>query len=364
MTREWKDLAALAQLLPAWYDEQARDLPWRVDPNPYSVWISEIMLQQTRVEAVIPYYIRFLRRLPDIAALAQIPDDELMKLWQGLGYYSRARNLKRAAQIICRDHFGEFPGEYDAIRALPGIGDYTAGAVASIAFGQTRAAVDGNALRVFSRLLADGQDISAPAAKKLYARGIAEVMNPDRPGDFNQAVMDIGATVCLPNGAPRCGQCPMNGLCRAYALGIQADLPVKAAKKPRRQEELTVFLLRGSAGEVLLRRRGSSGLLAGLWEFPHVPGLLDAKQAERELTRWGLKAHKLIQLPQQRHVFTHIQWEMAGVEGRVCTQTPLPEGWLWCSPQELAQERPIASAFGFYARRATQDQEEICQKKA
>ena len=256
-----------------WYNTHRRDLPWRESTDPYRVWVSEIMLQQTRVAAVLPYYRRWMEALPDVAALAAVEEDRLMKLWEGLGYYSRARNLQRAAKVVMENHGGRFPDTFEGLRALPGIGDYTAGAVASIAFHRPVPAVDGNVLRITARLAALGEDILSPGGRRLFTDMVAELVPPDRPGDFNQALMDLGATVCLPNGQPDCGACPLAALCAAHAAGRETDFPVKRKKQTRRREEMTVYLLLRE-GRIALRRREARGLLAGLWEFPHIPGTL------------------------------------------------------------------------------------------
>ena len=232
------ELDDLTLPLLLWYRENARDLPWRKKPTAYRVWVSEIMLQQTRVAAVLDYYRRFLEELPDVQALAEVPEERLMKLWQGLGYYSRARNLQRAARTIVSGFGGRFPERYEDIRALPGVGDYTAGAVGSIAFGLPTPAVDGNVLRVIARITGDGGDISTPAMKKRVTEALARVIPVDAPGDYNQALMELGATVCLPNGAPLCEKCPAARLCTAFQQGRTGELPVKAPKKPRREEDL------------------------------------------------------------------------------------------------------------------------------
>ena len=249
-----------------WFRDNARKLPWRDDPTPYHVWLSEIMLQQTRVAAVLGYYQRFLEEAPDVAALAALPEDRLMKLWQGLGYYSRARNLQKAARVIVEEYGGVFPSGYAAVRALPGVGDYTAGAICSIALGQAAPAVDGNVLRVYARLCGDNGDIATPQMKKKVTQDLEKIIPVDAPGTFNQALMELGATVCLPNGAPLCERCPVREFCAALAQGCIGELPVKMPKKPRRVEERTVWLIfHGDA--VALRRRPGRGLLAGLWEL-------------------------------------------------------------------------------------------------
>ena len=233
----------LAENLVAWFRADHRDLPWRQDKEPYHVWLSEIMLQQTRAEAVKGYYARFLRELPTIEALARCEPDRLQKLWEGLGYYSRVRNLQKAAQMIVSRLGGEFPRTVDEIRKLPGVGAYTAGAIASICFELPAPAVDGNVLRVVSRVMADGACVSKQAVKDEYGARLAEIYPAGACGDFTQSLMELGATVCLPNGEPRCEACPVAGLCRARSEGTQRRYPVKEAKKPRRVEKLTVFRL-------------------------------------------------------------------------------------------------------------------------
>ncbi|MBP3319199.1 MAG: A/G-specific adenine glycosylase, partial [Ruminiclostridium sp.] len=254
--------------LLAWYRDNARDLPWRRDPDPYRVWVSEIMLQQTRVAAVLGYFQRFMEAFPTVRDLAEAPEDQLMKLWQGLGYYSRARNLQKAARQIMTDFDGVFPTDYKSIRSLAGVGDYTASALASICFGQPTPAVDGNLLRVAARILADDTDITTAKGKKHFTEALAQVIPLAEPGKFNQAMMDLGATVCLPNGAPLCDKCPAADFCQARIQGRTGELPVRPAKKPRKVEERKVFFL-FHGGKVALRRRPAKGLLAGLWEYPN-----------------------------------------------------------------------------------------------
>ena len=248
-----------------WFYANHRILPFRSDPTPYHVWLSEIMLQQTRVSAALPYYERFLAALPDIPALAACEEEKLHKLWEGLGYYSRVRNLQKAAKIVCAQYGGELPADYDALRALPGIGDYTAGAIASISFGLPVPAVDGNVLRVFSRLYNDDGLITDPKVKRAFTARVMEHQPPAAPGDYNQALMELGALVCVPNGAPLCEQCPLAHLCQARAAGTALFLPRKAAPKARRIEPVTLAVVRSPAG-VLLQQRPEKGLLAGLWQ--------------------------------------------------------------------------------------------------
>ncbi len=331
---------ALEQLpipLLEWFRDNARRLPWRDKPTPYHVWLSEIMLQQTRVAAVLGYYKRFLEEAPDVAALAALSEDRLMKLWQGLGYYSRARNLQKAAKIIVEEYGGAFPADYAAIRALPGVGDYTAGAICSIAFGQGVPAVDGNVLRVYARMMGDDGDISAPQMKKKVTQALKAVIPVHAAGAFNQALMELGATVCLPNGAPLCKRCPAQGFCAALAQNRIAGLPVKAPKKPRRVEERTVWLV-FLGNHVALRRRPGQGLLAGLWEFPNEEGSGPLP------ARWGIEALSDEYAGRARHIFTHIEWHMALREVEAGTDG-LPPGWVWAGGAELEEKYAVPNAF-------------------
>ena len=277
-------------LLP-WYRENRRVLPWREQVSAYRTWVSEIMLQQTRVAAVIPYFQRFMAAYPSVEALAACDEGQLMKLWEGLGYYSRARNLRRAAQIVAEQYGGAFPRTYEELTALPGIGDYTAGAILSIAFGVPVPAVDGNVLRVAARVGGCRLDILDQKNRRQFRRWMEAAMPREAPGAFNQALMDLGAGVCLPNSAPLCDSCPAAAFCAAREQGCQRELPVRAPKKEKRREEKTVFLLLGPEG-VALRQRPDTGLLAGLWEYPHVPGRLTEEQAAQQLRTWGLTAHR------------------------------------------------------------------------
>lgn len=306
-----KILDAIAGPLLAWYDENKRTLPWRGTADPYQVWVSEIMLQQTRVAAVIPYYRRWMEELPDVTALAAADGERLMKLWQGLGYYSRARNMQKAAKMIVADYGGRFPERLPELLKLPGIGDYTAGAIASIAFGQPVPAVDGNVLRVAARAADIREDIMDAGVRKMFRSRMERAMSQERPGEYNQALMDLGAGVCLPNGAPECGRCPLKGLCEAERQGLQEILPVRSKKAKRRVEKLTVFLLLKD-GRAALRKRPDQGLLAGLWEFPHVPGALEEDDAAQVLEEWGLAPSEWRKKIPAKHIFTHVEWQMTG----------------------------------------------------
>lgn len=304
-------LSQLPSALLPWYRENRRELPWRADREPYHIWLSEIMLQQTRVEAVKGYYTRFLAALPTVEALAGCDDDALHKLWEGLGYYSRVRNLKKAALVIMECHGGVFPKEHAEVLALPGIGDYTAGAICSIAYDLPTPAVDGNVLRVFSRLTDDPSPIDLPATKKAVTEALAAVY-PREAGDFTQALMELGATVCGPNRKPACESCPCQGFCLGCRNGTAETLPVKSPKKEKRQEDRTVFII-SCDGRYALEKRPGKGLLAGLWQFPNVSGHLDTAQALAAAENMGVQPKELFREVSRKHIFTHIQWNMKGI---------------------------------------------------
>jgi len=302
---------ALPSLLLPWYKENRRDLPWRQDKEPYHVWLSEIMLQQTRVEAVKGYYARFLQKLPTIADLAAADEETLYKLWEGLGYYSRVRNLHKAAIQIMELHDGHFPTSYAEVRGLAGIGDYTAGAICSICFDLPTPAVDGNVLRVCTRLTADPTPIDSPAMKKKLTAELAAVY-PKESGDFTQALMELGATVCAPNGSPACNVCPLAHICLAHRQGKETAFPVKSEKKPREAKEMT-FLLLHDGDTYALRKRPKTGLLAGLWEFPHLDGKHSVAQVLEYLHSQGIEVLDVEKTVEKCHIFTHIEWHMTGI---------------------------------------------------
>lgn len=338
----------LPGLLLDWYDKEARVLPWRSQPTPYRVWISEIMLQQTRVEAAKSYFLRFVEALPDVPALAACPEETLMKLWEGLGYYSRARNLQRAARLLVAEYGGELPASFEALKSLPGVGEYTAGAIASIAFGLPHPAVDGNVLRVLSRVIAKPWDIAAPGVKKELGAAITAIL-PQRVGDFNQSLMELGACVCLPNGEPLCGECPLGELCQARARGLTGSIPVKAPKRARRVEERTILLLFREDGRMALRRRPETGLLAGMWEPVNLPGQLDQwKVLDTLLVEMKLLGTKMGALPKARHIFTHVEWQMTGWRVEVSGPGQPESGLVWVRPEELREEYALPSAFRVY----------------
>ena len=333
--------------LLVWYRENARSLPWRERRAPYHVWISEIMLQQTRIEAVIPYYHRFLTAFPTVAALAEAEDDLLMKHWEGLGYYSRARNLKRAAVRIMTEHGGELPRDLALLRALPGVGDYTAGAIASIAFGLPAPAVDGNVLRVLARLTADGRNILAEQVKREAREALAAIYPsaPEDCADLTAAIMELGEVVCIPNGAPRCDACPLAALCRARAEGLTDTLPYREKRPPRTVERRTVLLLTYE-GRVGLALRPPEGLLGGLWEFPSADGHLTAEEVRELLALWGLTPTDVTEGPTAKHIFTHREWHMTSFTVSLAGEGG---GLTFATPEELRTVYALPTAFRRFA---------------
>ncbi len=334
-----------------WYDENRRDLPWRMTRDPYRIWLSEIMLQQTRVEAVKPYYHRFLESCSDMESLAIIPEEYLMKLWEGLGYYSRARNLQKAAKLVMETYGGEMPRTYAELLKLPGIGEYTAGAIASIAFGERVPAVDGNVLRVLARVMGARNDIMLPETKKAWREALLPLI-PIRAGDFNQALIELGATVCIPNGEAKCSLCPLGNACRARQEGTVDMLPVRGAKKPRRIEKKTVFILQEGTATAL-SKRPDKGLLAGLYQLPNTEGHLTVQEAEAYLAMQGIQAEELVSLETAKHVFTHIEWHMIAYRARIFTPSHdfAEKAGLVMVPREGMQETyAIPSAFSAYIK--------------
>ena len=334
-------LLRAAALLTEWYASSRRALPWREAPTPYQVWISEIMLQQTRIEAVIPYYERFLRELPDIRALAEADENRLLKLWEGLGYYSRARNLQKAARQVMAAYGGELPRGAEELKKLPGIGDYTAGAIASIAYGEPEPAVDGNVLRVLSRLLALDEDIMQQKTRRRVTAQLRGIYpSGERAALLTEGIMELGETVCIPNGEARCGLCPLRALCLARAQDAVARYPVKSPPRARRVEQRTVLLL--CCGERwAIRRRPGKGLLAGLWEFPNVPGALGAEEAAAQVP--GVLG--CVPCGEAAHVFTHVEWRMRGYVID-CAQE-LPE-YTWAAAREIRERYSIPTALRYY----------------
>lgn len=339
------------EALLAWYRENKRDLPWRHTSDPYRIWLSEIMLQQTRVEAVKPYYARFLEVCPTVEALAQLPEDRLMKLWEGLGYYSRARNLQKAARTVVSEYGGKMPSTYESLSKLSGIGDYTAGAIASIAFGQRVPAIDGNVLRVLARVTGSYADIALPETKKAWRKELAEVV-PEAAGDFTQSLIELGATVCVPNGEAKCAVCPLAPHCEAAKRNLTDEIPVRSAKKPRRIEQMTVLIIR-DGDRTALHKRSDTGLLAGLFELPNVSGHLSEAELLSYVRSIGFEPLRIERLEDAKHIFTHIEWHMIAYSVLV---TPEFDGFhgasgmLLVPNQALHADYAIPSAFSAYTK--------------
>ena len=341
----------MVPLLLDWYATHYRPLPWRQNPTPYRVWVSEIMLQQTRIEAVMPYYERFMRAVPDIAALSAIAEDALLKLWEGLGYYSRARNLQKCARVVMEKYGGALPADYESLLALPGIGPYTAGAIASIAYQIPVPAVDGNVMRVLARLTADDTDVLSGAGKKQFTALAQRLVPHDQPGRFNQALMELGETVCIPGAQPHCEACPLARVCVAHANGEEQRFPVRVAKKTRRIEKRIVAVVRvvGEPMRVLLHRRADTGLLAGLWELPN------ALADEADLLPPALDEVAVYKrpLPAGKHVFSHVEWHMTGALYDM-PHGQLPPDYRAVTLEELSAKYALPSAFRPYATRLAQ----------
>lgn len=333
--------AGITEPLLEWFRENRRPLPWREDREPYHVWVSEIMLQQTRIEAVMRYYTDFMAVLPDIRSLSEIPEEQLLKLWEGLGYYSRARNLQRAAKAVTEQYGGGFPDTYDAIIKLPGIGEYTAGAIASICFNEKTPAVDGNVLRVLARVTGDARNVLDPATKKDFTAGLKQIM-PETPGEFNEALMELGELVCLPNGAPVCDRCPLREQCAAQRDGLTEALPVRIKKTKRRQEEKTVLLIEDGEDRIAIEKREGRGLLSGMYQLPMLDGYQSEEEIRQTVSDWGLDATEIAFFKNAKHVFTHIDWLMKGFT----VKTDAAGGrFTWVTRQQLAEQYPLPTAF-------------------
>jgi len=342
------ELYALPERLVKWYRANRRILPWRDTKDAYRIWVSEIMLQQTRVEAVKPYYDRFLKELPTVEALALAEEDRLLKLWEGLGYYNRVRNMQKAARQIMVEYNGEFPHTYEEIRSLTGIGNYTAGAVASFAYGIPEPAVDGNVLRVVTRITGDDGDIMKQSTRRRIEEKLRAVIPKDEAGDFNQGLIELGAIVCVPNGEPRCGECPAYALCEARKQGRVSSLPVKVKAKERRIEKRTILVFRDN-DKLAIGKRPDRGLLAGLYELPGLPGHLSMEEVTEYAKAIGLMPVRVKELPAAKHIFSHVEWHMTGYAVQVdeLEKTNKKE-FLFVSPEELQNVYPIPSAFEKY----------------
>ena len=347
------------ELLLSWYDGCARDLPWRHTKDPYAILVSEVMLQQTRAETVKPYFARFMQTLPTVKALAEADEHTLMKLWEGLGYYSRVRNLQKAAHMVVERHGGRIPADYDALLALSGVGRYTAGAVASISFDIPKPAVDGNVLRVVARVTGDERDILLDATRKDIENILAPHIPTPRAGDFNQSLIELGALICLPGKEAKCEGCPLQLVCSAYREGRVGELPVRIPKVKRKSQDLTVLLLcaknQDGQNTYVIRRRPDTGLLGGLYEFPHAEGHVTADRVQALLTEQGYRVESITPLPHAKHIFTHIDWHMIGY---LCHVTP-PDSinGVFATSQDIQNTYTIPTAFKAY-RKVAEEMEE------
>lgn len=347
---ENEELYQAVEPLVQWFRANKRDLPWRHHVNAYRVWVSEIMLQQTRVEAVKPFYYRFMNELPTIEALAGAEEDQLLKLWEGLGYYNRVRNMQIAAKQIVEEYDGQFPREYEQILSLKGIGSYTAGAIASFAFEIPKPAVDGNVLRVVSRILENREDIMKASVRKQMEEKIEKVIPKECPSDFNQGLIELGAIVCVPNGEPKCDICPLTSFCRAKKLGCQSELPVKKKTKDRKIEKKTILVFQD--GEtVAIHKRSKKGLLAGMYEFPNVDGHLQTEEVVEYCKSIGLMPVFVKELPSAKHIFSHIEWHMTGYAIRVDElEKQGPKEFIFAHPEEIQKKYSIPAAFEAYTK--------------
>jgi len=336
------------KLLLEWYRKEARVLPWRSNPLPYWVWISEMMLQQTRVDTVIPYFLRFVEELPSIEALAKVEEDQLLKLWQGLGYYSRALNLKKAAIQIVSEHHGCLPTDSKELQRLPGIGPYSAGAISSIAFQQRQTLMDGNVLRVMARILGITEDLRTKEAQRQIREYLEKHLSLTRPGDFNQALMELGATRCLPNGAPLCDRCPVSDFCTAKRLGQIDIIPLKVQKAPREIQELTVLLLHWKQ-LYGIKKRESSGLLAKMWVLPMIPSKLSMTELQSMLEQEGYRVCEISSLTPAKHIFTHIEWHMTGYLVEL-EAIPMMDDLTWEKATTIDRQYAIPKAMSYFTK--------------
>ena len=347
--REQILLQQIEQPLLEWYRKNKRDLPWRDKNNAYMTWVSEIMLQQTRVEAVKPYFHRFLQELPDVAHLAACPEEKLLKLWEGLGYYNRVRNMQKAAREVMEKYGGTLPADYEKLKGLTGVGNYTAGAIASIAYGIPVPAVDGNVLRVISRVTKSYEDIMKQSVRKKMEQQLLEVMPKDCPGDYNQALMELGAVVCVPNGMAKCEDCPLRQICLAQKEGCVMELPVKTAKKPRKIENRTVLVIQDGE-RVAIRKRADKGLLAGLYELPNLEGHMTEREVLDYVKERHLDAVRIESLASAKHIFSHVEWRMIGYRVRVAAlEEKFAKDMIFVDKKETKQKYAIPSAFDAYS---------------
>lgn len=333
-------LNEVANTIVEWYQKNGRALPWRKSKNAYTIWISEIMLQQTKIEAVKKYYERFMKEIPTIQELAKIEEEKLLKLWEGLGYYNRARNLKKAACKIEETYHGKMPSTYEELKELPGIGEYTAGAIASIAYNEKIPAVDGNVLRVVSRILASSKDVLLSETKKEMTSILKEIM-PNQAGDFNEGLMELGELICIPNGVPFCEQCPIKDYCIAYKENKVGEIPVRNKKIKRKVEDRIVYVLTCN-NKIAIQKRREIGLLANLYEFPNI---IKEELVEKVIQNWNLKEKAKKKIGEHKHVFSHIEWNMVGYQIEVERENT---DFIWVSMEELNTRYPIPTAFQYF----------------
>lgn len=342
------NLFEIREDLVDWYLKNKRSLPWRENVNAYGVWVSEIMLQQTRVEAVKPFYMRFIETLPTIKSLAEAEEEVLLKLWEGLGYYNRVRNMQIAARSIMEEHGGIFPYEYEKILKLKGIGSYTAGAISSFAFGIPKAAVDGNVLRVLSRFLGDDTDITKCSLKKRVEENLNEIIPENYASEFGQGIIELGATVCVPNGEPKCEICPLNLKCVAYNENRIQELPVKSKAKDRRIEYRTVLIFKDK-NKLAINKRGGKGLLAKMYELPNFPGHLEYDEVVKQSKVLGLHPIRIKECGEAKHLFSHVEWRMKGYVVFVDElEKSCTENFIFAEAEIIEKRYPIPSAFTRY----------------
>ncbi len=335
-----KQKTKFRQALVDWYKKEKRDLPWRHTSDPYRIWVSEVMLQQTRVDTVIPYYERFLEKFPTMKELAAANENDLLKMWEGLGYYSRARNLQAGVKEVVADYGGKVPTDRKTISTLKGVGPYTAGAVLSIAYGIPEHAVDGNVMRVISRLLVIEEDISIPKTKKIFEKVVTDLMDENDPSSFNQGLMELGATICTPK--PRCLLCPVRDFCGAFNNGRQEELPIKTKKIKMKRIPVVSFALQNDEGKWLLGKRPSKGLLANMWEFPMAERVDQQEPSEILKNQFGLEVENIFPAIEFKHIFSHLTWDMQCFIGTVKDGDVLPTNFTFYTNEEIeALPKPI-----------------------
>lgn len=344
---KFMNLEDIVEPLMKWYKSEKRDLPWRHTDDPYKIWISEIMLQQTRVEAVKSYYLRFVQEIPTLKDLANVDGDRLLKLWEGLGYYSRAKNLKKCASVLIMQNKETFPPDYEELKTLPGIGPYTAAAIGSIAFHLKTPAIDGNVLRIMARILEDDCDIMSQKVRKNYFDRLVQIM-PENTRDFTEGLIELGALVCVPNGMPKCETCPIQSFCQSYQNHHVLDYPKKKKKEKRKIEEKTIIIFEYK-NRIAIRKRANQGLLASLYEFYNLSGIYQEKDIYQILNFLNVSTNHVTFLGKAKHIFSHIEWHMNGYYV-VCNNKP-QEDLLWVTKKEFQKVYSLPSAFSYFAKK-------------